>query len=57
MDSKKAPCIFKTLLKIKDVEWEWCSLFNGEITQLNCEKCVFKNLPQNPIRIRREIIA
>jgi len=39
MVSQKHECRFRGSLKMEDKEWDWCFLYNGETSRLNCERC------------------
>jgi hypothetical protein len=39
MVSQKHECRFRGSLKMEDREWDWCFLYNGETSRLNCEQC------------------
>ena len=58
MDSRsidrKSSCGFKSVVKIGDQQWEWCSLYHAEITELDCEKCEYRELYQEPPEFHRE---
>jgi len=57
MVSKERQCRFKSLVRIRDKLWEWCSLYNAEISKLDCNKCLYKGLYDKPLRTREEIIS
>ncbi len=57
MTLEENSCRFKSVLKLKDKQWDWCFLFNAETSKLDCDKCEYRALYKKPLRIRREIIS
>jgi len=57
MVSRDDPCRYKSILKLVDKQWEWCSLYNAETLKLDCDKCEYRKLYKKPLRFRRELIS
>lgn len=48
-------CKFRSVIKLGNKEWEWCSLYNAEILKLDCETCEYLKLQNN--NNSRKVIA
>lgn len=57
MVSGKHECRFKGFLRVEEQEWEWCFLYNGEISKLNCARCEIKKLDRKKLNAQGKTIA
>lgn len=57
MSEKTYSCIQRIKLRIGKDAWEWCALFNARADQLQCEKCEYRALFQEPLELPEEAYA
>ncbi|MEM2896080.1 MAG: hypothetical protein QW265_01285 [Candidatus Bathyarchaeia archaeon] len=44
MVSEEDRCRFKNFVEIGEKRWEWCFLYNAEVSKLDCDRCGYKPL-------------
>ena len=54
MAEKTYPCIQRTKLRIGKDAWDWCTLFNARIDELNCQTCEYRVSSQKTLELPKE---